>query len=42
MEKQVVATKNAPGAVGPYVQATKLENIIIPMARNNINKPNSL
>ena len=28
MEKQVVATKNAPGAVGPYVQATKLDNII--------------
>ena len=26
--KEVIATKNAPGAVGPYVQATKLGNMV--------------
>ena len=27
--KEVIATKNAPGAVGPYVQATKLNNLVL-------------
>ncbi|MCI8650066.1 MAG: RidA family protein [Anaerotruncus sp.] len=28
MEKQVIATTNAPGAVGPYVQATRFDNLV--------------
>ena len=37
MEKQVIATTNAPGAVGPYVQATKLDNIIYCSGQLGIN-----
>ena len=37
MEKQVITTTSAPGAVGPYVQATKLENIIYCSGQLGIN-----
>lgn len=37
MEKQVIAATNAPGAVGPYVQAAKLGNIIYCSGQLGIN-----
>lgn len=28
MQKEIISTKNAPGAIGPYSQATKVGNLV--------------
>lgn len=39
MAKEIIATKNAPGAVGPYVQATKVNGIVYCSGQLGIDVP---
>lgn len=37
MKKEVVTTKNAPGAIGPYSQAVKIDNLVYTSGQLPIN-----
>ena len=37
MKKEIICTKNAPGAIGPYSQATKVGNLVYTSGQLPIN-----
>jgi 2-iminobutanoate/2-iminopropanoate deaminase len=40
MEKEIICTKNAPGAIGPYSQAVKIGNMIFTSGQLPLNPEN--